>query len=327
MSPEQAQGMSATYSSDIFCVSAILYYLVTGTRPFSRSTPLATLAAVVKGEFEAPHKRNPKLNLLLSEIISRGLSKDPAQRFCSASEFKTKLQAYLSSLGIGEEFTFKTWMNNPQDFVYKCLSSIAENLTNHSHKLLSLGQWQNAALSISHLALVAPESHSIVELAMALDKTRRKKSFWKFVTPAALLLLLVSGAAGSLVYYYNSNSKAVPSQTKNLEPKSQSIMASVPSAVPEAQPVAPKFSPTKNVAPEIKDKIKTPPPKAPTAGVFFDVAPEIQVFWNNKQMKSGQRLWGQVYGDYRLKLVRPGFDPIHQKITINSPETINIRAR
>ncbi|MGZ3688063.1 MAG: serine/threonine-protein kinase, partial [Bdellovibrionota bacterium] len=68
MSPEQARGEISTPKSDLFSAASILYFLITGTRPFSRSSALATLAAVNDAQPEAAPRRNPKISPALARI-------------------------------------------------------------------------------------------------------------------------------------------------------------------------------------------------------------------------------------------------------------------
>lgn len=99
MSPEQARGDVIEPRSDLFSAAAILYFLVTGTRPFSRHTPLATLAAVIEGQFEPPQRRNPKLGPELAALIQKGLLRELLGRSLENLNKRIREQFFLMKLG------------------------------------------------------------------------------------------------------------------------------------------------------------------------------------------------------------------------------------
>src|SRR6185295_858501 len=128
MSPEQARGDVARVESDLFSVSAILYFLVPGTRPFSRHSPLATLAAVIEAQAEHACRRNPKLSPELAALIHRGLSKKPEDRFPGAAEFRQALEGYLAGVGVSGELTFAQWMARPTEAAMDAMKAITRTL-------------------------------------------------------------------------------------------------------------------------------------------------------------------------------------------------------
>ncbi len=75
MSPEQAQGKSASPASDVFALGCVVAYAATGAPPFGEGTPVSVLYRVVNDE--------PALDKLpdgLRELVARCLAKDPAAR-------------------------------------------------------------------------------------------------------------------------------------------------------------------------------------------------------------------------------------------------------
>src|SRR5438105_12010684 len=77
MSPEQASGLPTDFRSDQFSFGAILYELSTGRRAFQRSTPVETLAAIIREEPEPIEQSSPKTPVPLRWIIERCLEKEP----------------------------------------------------------------------------------------------------------------------------------------------------------------------------------------------------------------------------------------------------------
>jgi hypothetical protein len=86
VSPEQIRGEPATARSDVYALAAVLYECLSGEVPFARDTDAALLYAHLE---EPPPKltdRRAELPQALDDVVSRGLAKDPADRFESATE-------------------------------------------------------------------------------------------------------------------------------------------------------------------------------------------------------------------------------------------------
>jgi TolB-like protein/Tfp pilus assembly protein PilF len=77
MSPEQVRGEEVDLRADIFALGLVLYELVGNLRAFQGATALETSYAIVHKE---PPPLEPRLPLLLRNIVARCMSKDPAAR-------------------------------------------------------------------------------------------------------------------------------------------------------------------------------------------------------------------------------------------------------
>jgi serine/threonine-protein kinase len=97
MAPEQFVGRNADERSDLYSLGAVLYELVTGTRPFEAADPvgraLASLTTVPPAS-----ARNPKVPPALDTLLARALALDPRDRFQSASEMKHALETVVGEL-------------------------------------------------------------------------------------------------------------------------------------------------------------------------------------------------------------------------------------
>jgi tRNA A-37 threonylcarbamoyl transferase component Bud32 len=88
MSPEQALGQQIDRRTDLFAVGAVLYELLRGARPFQADSVPRVMALIV----EAPHEPlGPEVPEVLSRLVDRLLSKDPAGRPETAAAARAEL--------------------------------------------------------------------------------------------------------------------------------------------------------------------------------------------------------------------------------------------
>ena len=77
LSPEQAQGLAVSASSDLYSVGVILYELLTGVVPFEGETAVAIAFKQVSAEPYPPSALNPAIPPSLDAVVLRALAKDP----------------------------------------------------------------------------------------------------------------------------------------------------------------------------------------------------------------------------------------------------------
>jgi eukaryotic-like serine/threonine-protein kinase len=93
MSPEQVEGKSIDASSDLFSAGIVLYQLLTDRRPFDGDTYFSILSAINSCAPPAPSSINPQLPPAIDAVVARALAKNKSQRFATAQEFSSALQA------------------------------------------------------------------------------------------------------------------------------------------------------------------------------------------------------------------------------------------
>jgi serine/threonine protein kinase len=101
MSPEQAEGGQVGTGTDVWAVGAVLYELLSGTRPFKAPTPAMV---VDKIRTERPARITglvPALPSELADAIHRALERDPLRRFQSMDLFLRALLDFIRPVDPG----------------------------------------------------------------------------------------------------------------------------------------------------------------------------------------------------------------------------------
>jgi hypothetical protein len=95
-SPEQLQGQPLDTRSDIYGVSATLYYLLCGRPPFVGNDPIHVIAQALTRTPESPQKFRPELPPQLSDVVVRCLGKKPEDRLQSYAALAAALEPFSS---------------------------------------------------------------------------------------------------------------------------------------------------------------------------------------------------------------------------------------
>jgi serine/threonine protein kinase len=99
LSPEQARGASLTERTDIFSMGSTLYFCATGAAPFTQENPHAAMRSILELDPAPAMTRNPRCLQVLSDLIMRCLTKDPASR-PGAAECARAIQEICATHGL-----------------------------------------------------------------------------------------------------------------------------------------------------------------------------------------------------------------------------------
>lgn len=103
VSPEGGMGKNVDARSDVYSLGAVLYFLLSGKPPFEGDNPAVTIMAHIMHEPEPPSTRLGRpLPRDLEAVVMRTLSKEPDDRYASASE----LALALADCDLAGKWTF-----------------------------------------------------------------------------------------------------------------------------------------------------------------------------------------------------------------------------
>ncbi len=92
MSPEQIEGKEADARSDLFALGAVLYEMVTGSRPFQGKSQLSVASAILEKEPEPISALQPLTPPAFEHIVTACLAKNPEERLQTAHDIALQLK-------------------------------------------------------------------------------------------------------------------------------------------------------------------------------------------------------------------------------------------
>jgi serine/threonine protein kinase len=102
MSPEQVRGVAALDErADIYAAGTVLYEMLAGRKLFDAETPFEILRAQLDTVPLPPGVYNRSVPGSLDRVVLKALAKEPSARFATADEFRSAIDAALSTNGPG----------------------------------------------------------------------------------------------------------------------------------------------------------------------------------------------------------------------------------
>ncbi len=98
LSPEQAAGKVVGKRSDLYCLGAVLYALLTGRPPFQGNTHLELLHKHRYGQFDRPQRLVMEIPIELDDLVCQLLEKDPEDRPRDCHVFGKQVEAIRKRL-------------------------------------------------------------------------------------------------------------------------------------------------------------------------------------------------------------------------------------
>jgi formylglycine-generating enzyme required for sulfatase activity/predicted Ser/Thr protein kinase/dienelactone hydrolase len=98
MSPEQAEGRAVDTRTDIFSFGAVLFEMLTGRRPFTATSDVGLVSAILRDDPPALRSLRADVPADIEAIVTRALAKDPDARYQDAAAMRADLSAAQARL-------------------------------------------------------------------------------------------------------------------------------------------------------------------------------------------------------------------------------------
>ena len=196
MAPEQIESGDCDVRSDVFSLGTVLYFCATGQLPFVGRNAHHLLKLLLDGDYPDPLRLRPEIGADLAAIMSKALSREPADRYQSADEIAADLKAFLAEMGIDDpDELLARYLSNPTE--------VAEQLKAHALRaLLGIGtdaakadDIPKAQAALSRALAIDEGNERALKLLGSLGQRRRRLAIGFAVTGAIILVLGTAGYA------------------------------------------------------------------------------------------------------------------------------------
>jgi serine/threonine protein kinase len=172
MAPEQFSG-SVSRSSDIFAASVVLWEAIVGDKLFSGANEGEIIAKILHHEIASPRIKRLDLPLPIEEIVMRGLSRAPEDRFATALEMSNALVQAQEPARIAE---VGAWVTGLAAQTLHDRETLIREMETQPHISARI-----AASVIAQIAKPAAEP--------APEEKSKSKSVWAFAVLAAAIVI------------------------------------------------------------------------------------------------------------------------------------------
>jgi serine/threonine-protein kinase len=255
MSPEQCNGEDLTPAADVYSLGVILYELLTGTVPFSGTSPLAIAVKHTSETPRSPREFVSSIPEALEKIVLRTLEKRPEDRPANAAEFRKELLETAERLGFEHasvasspnlEALRSVGTESPSGRLIIDISRLRESraVNTDVNEVTVLAPGQYARLPEgdgSHRPVQRRnDNHSFPKVSVPLIGYKSKK---QFIVVAAIIAAMLLTGAGLVVRSRNAqatgpNAIAGPTPDPGASPTASVSPSPSPSPSPSAKPAA-----------------------------------------------------------------------------------------
>ena len=277
MSPEQCDGAELTPAADVYSLGVILYEMLTGTVPFSGSTPLAIAMKHTSEVPRSPREIVSAIPPALEQVVLHTLEKQPQDRPANAAEFQKELLATAERLGLEHAAVTSSpdlkalrdvGTESPSGRLVIDISRLRENraASSDANELTVIGSAQAPQGNNgndSRAADAAVKQRSFPRISVSFSGTERSKNLLKAaaLVIAAVLLVGVTLAVRSRIAGPATNPVVAATPSPSVEPTPSPTPTPTPAPAPKPQEEKPVITPKKegrSFANKVKRFLKKP---------------------------------------------------------------------
>ena len=101
MSPEQARGDALSFTSDLFSLGSVMYFMLSGHPPFRAQNAMGVLNRICHDSHRPLDQINSSIPVEVAAIVDRLLDKNPLDRFDSMTQVEQEMDSLLTALQSG----------------------------------------------------------------------------------------------------------------------------------------------------------------------------------------------------------------------------------
>ena len=176
MSPEAVEGEAVDARSDVFSVGAILYEMVTGTRPFSGRAPATLMRNIAEGRHRRADHLREAVGRRFGDILERFLSTDRQYRPASAQSAADMLDRFVEET-VGDDLPRPgAWVDAPTEYASCLQADLPQRLEALADEAIDDGNRSRAVAVTERLDAINPGDIDIGLLLDNLDGSDRGQS-------------------------------------------------------------------------------------------------------------------------------------------------------
>lgn len=262
--PEQIAGGEVDRRVDIFAASIVAWECVTGRRLFSADDMIATIAQVMDGEIPSLRGSDLEIPDGYAAAVRRGLDRNPAQRFQTAEEMASAIEAALRPASREAVRAFVERLAGPAlaarlDIMQRIESGEVDDTV--AQVPVDISPDQSGKVPTLRATLSAgPEEQSTFHAALATESIvppPQPKKGWRRGLFVAFAALAAAGLAAALyVTRFRQSEPVAMTSAPLVAAPAQPVAATASVVTPSAAPAS-----TPSVAPAASSA--TPPPATP----------------------------------------------------------------
>lgn len=291
MAPEQVDGGTCDARSDVFSLGTVLYFCATGRLPFVGRNPHHLLKLLLSGEYPDPLRLQPTIGADLAAIMNKALSRNPADRYQTASEMADALRGFLDEMAIGDpDEMLARYLGDLDGVTTELRARALQRLLTIGAEAARAGDVPKAQATLSRALAIDDGNERALKLLGSLGR-RRRRGLW---VAAILSLAGVAGLAAAA---------AIAIQDGRLPDDSAAdVSSAIPgNPAPDEEDLAPEPSPDPGTDPapdEARPKGRTEPVTSGRRWVVFKpTPPNVSISVDGSPLKA----YGPGFQRIRLK--------------------------